>query len=544
MMNRFSDIDCSFKRLTPVYGFLSEELVSIEKALEPIESQIANLPYYIKIAEKYCHYPSEHGLTLDESASIYIYTMEWGKQTLYRVLNKTLRNENRHLCKIWFPYLKLFDTALNKLPTVKEIVWRGITEDIGKNFLENQIIIWWSVNSCSSKVSVIKGFLGNKKNSTTFLIEVLNGKKVSGYTEHESEHEIILRMGTEFRVKSDALEHPEGSYHVHLIEINDENNDNNHALTLAASISQMQLTTNQISFKPKFNKWKQKSRTVAGGNGKGQKLNQLDGPVGIFIDKNKNIFIADYYNHRIIEWSYNVKKGQIIAGGVGNGNRMDQLNRPTDMIVDQQNHSIIIADYGNRRVIQWWNQNQQILIDNIYCSNLAMDKHRSLYVSDWKKNEVTRWKMSEYYNEGIVVAGGNGEGDQRNQLDFPTFMFVDENQSIYVSDQNNHRVMKWRKGAKKGRIVAGGNGRGGNLNQLSQPEGVIVDDLGQIYVADCGNHRIMRWCEAKEEGEIFVGGNGEENQLNGPCGLSFDNEGNLYVTDRWNYRIVKFKIIL
>ncbi|CAF0890186.1 unnamed protein product [Adineta steineri] len=51
MMNRFSDIDCSFKKLPPIYGFLSEELVSIEKALEPIESQIADLSYYIKIAK-------------------------------------------------------------------------------------------------------------------------------------------------------------------------------------------------------------------------------------------------------------------------------------------------------------------------------------------------------------------------------------------------------------------------------------------------------------------------------------------------------------
>ncbi|CAF1524228.1 unnamed protein product, partial [Adineta steineri] len=73
-MNRFSDIDCSFKKLPPVYGFLNAELVTIEKALQPIESQIANLPRFIKIAKKHCHYPSEHGLTHDESASIYIYT--------------------------------------------------------------------------------------------------------------------------------------------------------------------------------------------------------------------------------------------------------------------------------------------------------------------------------------------------------------------------------------------------------------------------------------------------------------------------------------
>ncbi|CAF4213979.1 unnamed protein product [Adineta steineri] len=245
---------------------------------------------------------------------------------------------------------------------------------------------------------------------------------------------------------------------------------------------------------------------MAAGNEKGQELNQLNYPNGIFIDKNKNIFIADHANHRIVEWKRNAKEGQIIAGGNGKGNRMDQLYFPSDVIVDEQDHSIIIADSDNRRVIQWLNQKQEVLIENIYCSHLAMDKHGFLYVSDSDKNEVTRWKMGEY-DEGIIVAGGNGKGDQLNQLNDPSFIFVDDDQSVYVSDSENHRVMKWRKDANEGRIVAGGNGQGGNLNQLSEAEGIIVDDLGQIYVADCGNDRIMRWCEGKEEGEIIVGGN-------------------------------------
>ncbi|CAF5172336.1 unnamed protein product, partial [Rotaria sp. Silwood1] len=132
-MNRFGDIDASFKRLPPVYGYRSEKVVSIEKALEPIEPQIDELPYYIKIAKRSCHYPSEHGLTRDQSAAVYIYTMEWGDTTLYRVLNRALRSENRQEVKVWFPYLKLFDTALDKLPTVKEVVWRCVPLDFGKN---------------------------------------------------------------------------------------------------------------------------------------------------------------------------------------------------------------------------------------------------------------------------------------------------------------------------------------------------------------------------------------------------------------------------
>ncbi|CAF1237840.1 unnamed protein product [Adineta steineri] len=302
-----------------------------------------------------------------------------------------------------------------------------------------------------------------------------------------------------------------------------------------------------LSIKPKFNKWKQNAITVAGGNGQGQQLNQLNRPVGIIIDKKKNIFIADFFNHRIVEWKHNAKEGQIIAGAIEEGNRIDQLNYPTDLIVNQHNHSIVIADYGNRRVTQWMNQNQQILIDNIDCCRLTMDKYGFLYVSDYKKNEVRRWKMGEYDNEGIVVAGVNDRGNRLNQLNSPTYIFVDGEQSIYVSDRNNHRVMKWRKDAKQGRIVAGGNGEGRSLNQLSSPERIFVGDLGQIYVADSGNDRVMRWCKGKEEGEIVVSGNSQRNQsnqLNCPCGLCFDDEGNLYVADYNNHRIQKFEIIL
>ncbi|CAF1467735.1 unnamed protein product [Adineta steineri] len=293
-------------------------------------------------------------------------------------------------------------------------------------------------------------------------------------------------------------------------------------------------------------KWKQSAITVAGGHAEGQELNQLSSPYGIFIDKKKNILIADGNNHRIVEWKYNAKEGQIIAGGNGQGDQMDQLLRPTDVIVDYGNRSIIIADYWNRRVIQWLNQTQQILIDNIAYNGLAMDKNGFLYVSDSWKNEVRRWKMGEY-NEGIVVAGGNEEGDQLNQLNNPSFICVDEAQSVYVSDYNNNRVMKWRKDAKEGTIMAGGNGEGANLNQLSKPRGVTIDGLGQLYVADSGNGRVMRWCEGKEEGEIVVGGNGpgnQPNQLNYPQGLSFDDEENLYVADYSNNQIQKFEIIL
>lgn len=248
-MNRYSDIDCSFKRLPPVYGFQSELLVSIEKALQRIESQIKELSKYIKIAKKYCHYPNEHGLSKDQSAAVYIFTMEWGETSLYRVLNQALRSEDRQALKIWFPYLKLFDTALNLLPTVKDVVWRGIPLKIGKHFTKDQIFTWWTVNSCSSSVNVIERFLGGTNKSTLFLIEAMNGKNVSRYTAYETEDEIILRIETEFQVKANPLKQSDGSYVVHLIEITDDDKDaGNYYKPLAMFVKDLDPTSSSKSF--------------------------------------------------------------------------------------------------------------------------------------------------------------------------------------------------------------------------------------------------------------------------------------------------------
>ncbi|CAF1502311.1 unnamed protein product [Adineta steineri] len=292
-------------------------------------------------------------------------------------------------------------------------------------------------------------------------------------------------------------------------------------------------------------KWKQYGVISVGGNGQGDRLNQLSHPSGIFIDHHNNIFIGDCWNNRIVEWKCHSNKGQIIAGGNGEGDKNDQLFCPTDVLIDQKNNSLIISDSNNRRIIQWFRQNdikQQVLISDINCLGLSMDKNGFIYISDEEKNEVRRWKKGD--ERGTIVAGGNGKGNHLSQLNGPSFIFVDKDDSLYISDEKNHRVMKWRKNAKEGIVVAGGNGEGSTLKQLSHPQGVIVDHLGQIYVADLGNDRVMCWCEGNAEGAVVVGGNGkgeELNQLNCPTGLSFDDKENLYVVEEANHRILKYE---
>ncbi|CAF5115094.1 unnamed protein product, partial [Rotaria magnacalcarata] len=79
-----------------------------------------------------------------------------------------------------------------------------------------------------------------------------------------------------------------------------------------------------------------KGVTVAGGYGRGGANNQLWGSHGLYVDENKNVYIADFANNRIIEWKHGSKIGQVVAGGNGGGNRADQLNGPSYVIVDEE----------------------------------------------------------------------------------------------------------------------------------------------------------------------------------------------------------------
>ncbi|CAF4184409.1 unnamed protein product, partial [Rotaria magnacalcarata] len=280
-------------------------------------------------------------------------------------------------------------------------------------------------------------------------------------------------------------------------------------------------------------KWAQNGVTVAGGHGRGDATNQLNEPHGLFVDDDQTVVIADNENHRIIQWKKDdTTNGQVVAGGNGEGYGLHRLNYPTD----------------NQRVVRWSRRSGttqgEILIEDIYCCGLAMDDQRYLYVSDYVKNEVRRYRLGE--KNGTLIAGGNGIGDGLNQLNYPTYLFVDRDHSVYVSDNNNHRVMKWVEGAKEGIVVAGGQGAGNALTQLYWPNGIFVDTLSTLYVADSNNNRVMRWTQGdKTQGAVIVGGNGQgegANQFNYPIGLSFDRHDNLYVADMNNARVQRFSI--
>ena len=51
---------------------------------------------------------------------------------------------------------------------------------------------------------------------------------------------------------------------------------------------------------------------------------------------------------------------------------------------------------------------------------------------------------------GIVVAGGNGGGSFLTQFSYPEGLYLDDNETIYIADSWNHRIIEWKKDSKTG----------------------------------------------------------------------------------------------
>ena len=115
----------------------------------------------------------------------------------------------------------------------------------------------------------------------------------------------------------------------------------------------------------------------------GNAPNQLDRPLGLDIDDdNQRIVIADWGNHRIMEWQEGVSPTKVIPGGQGWRKKLFQLNHPTDVLIDKETNGFFIADGGNRRVLRCFRYGQttqgEVIVDNISCRGLAIYQQRYL----------------------------------------------------------------------------------------------------------------------------------------------------------------------
>jgi hypothetical protein len=214
------DLDGRQQMLMPLSGYETEPLVSLEESIKYLVNLFNNdIHRYVYIAKQNTRQPKDE-LTHDESAAIHLYSMQWIPihHSLYIHLNQALRSVDRQALTPWFSYLKLFLTALFKLPSSSKTIWRGVKGDLSAQYNKDEDIIWWGVSSCAISLSVIEQFIGQNGTRTIFSIEAINAKFIREHAYFKEEDEIILPPGTHLKV-IDKMQPAKDLTIIHLREI-------------------------------------------------------------------------------------------------------------------------------------------------------------------------------------------------------------------------------------------------------------------------------------------------------------------------------------
>jgi hypothetical protein len=189
----------------------------------------------------------------------------------------------------------------------------------------------------------------------------------------------------------------------------------------------------------------------------------LDGPSGVAVDGAGNVYFSDTGNNSIKEWP--VSTGQVATLASG-------LNGPFGVAVDGAGN-VYFADRNNQ-ALKEWSPNGRVTtlaagLDGL--TGVAVDAAGNIYMANDVSNAVMEWSVADS-NLTTLVSGLNG----------PLGVAVDGGGNVHIADSGDNTIQEWA--AADGMVtplVASG---------LADPSGVAVDGAGNVYIADSGHNAI------------------------------------------------------
>lgn len=230
-----------------------------------------------------------------------------------------------------------------------------------------------------------------------------------------------------------------------------------------------------------------KTVTFVGESGQGK----LTKPVGVAVDDDGKVFVADATLNRIFAYS---PEGPLLLAIGQDG----ELKAPSGLAVDRRNHRVYVADAALHKVL--------------------------CYSSD----------------DGTLVRTIGGRGADPGSFNFPTNLFVDAQDQLYVADTMNFRIQVFD---ADGRVVRAFGTQGDTPGTLNRPKGVGVDSEGHVYIADSSFNNFQVF---DEQGRLllFVGSGGNSpGEFMLPAGLYVDDRDRIYVADQGNGRVQVFQFV-
>ncbi len=261
-------------------------------------------------------------------------------------------------------------------------------------------------------------------------------------------------------------------------------------------------------------------------NGSGASA-QFAFPSALAVGPDDNVYVADTFNHRICKltrpaisggaWTVTNLAGTGNSGYVEGAGSVARFNFPYGLTLDASGN-VYVADSLNHRIrrvtpggavstyagtgaagaadaaaasLASFNTPQSVAIlgGNLFVADTFNDRIRKIVIS----SEPSARTVSTFAGSSTGFAEGNGTAAQ---FDTPSGLASDGAGSLYVADEQNHRIRKITSTGEVSTVAGTGvlgliNGKS-DVARFNSPTGVLVGLDGNLVVADGQNHVLRR----------------------------------------------------
>ncbi len=262
----------------------------------------------------------------------------------------------------------------------------------------------------------------------------------------------------------------------------------------------------------------------------------LTEPMGVAVSDDGNVvYVSDTGQSAIFVFDFGKKKFHKIEGVIG----------PMGLALDSE-QNLYVVEQAKKGVTVFNPQDKQVrfLTDKSIerPTGLALDRDRKrIYLADTAHTKSKEHTIKILSLDGKLIGKiGKGKGNAPGSFLFPTYLTLDREGDLYVTDSLNCRVQEFDPNAK---YVRSFGERGDAWGQFTRPKGVALDSFGNVYVADSGWSNVQIF---SPNGQVllFFGGRGPlPGMLKNPTAVAIDAANHIYVGDFLNHRVEEYRLV-
>jgi DNA-binding beta-propeller fold protein YncE len=266
---------------------------------------------------------------------------------------------------------------------------------------------------------------------------------------------------------------------------------------------------------------------------------QLISPYGMAVNSKGELYVADQRVGGIFIFNTETKETRIIGNGreatfgLINGVALDDDDRL--FVTDGKLRRVLVFDKTNKVV----DQIKDGLIDPV---GIAIDtENRQLYVVDTQADQVVVYDADTLKEKRRIGTGGKKHilttpGD----FSLPTFVALDKDGNVYVTDTMNYRVEIFD---AEGKFISQLGRHCDGPGCFAHPKGIGVDSDGHVWVADPMLDLLQAF---NTDGQLLgiVGGHGNLlGQFSSLDGVYIDKNNRIFTSEQYPGRVQMFRYI-